>query len=177
MSGTGDLNRMYSQMKIDNGHFKTPATRSMPYYLPKMKSASHILLVHNTFMEEADLIDAQALSENLFFCFCPNANRYIEDRLPDIPVFLNIRPGWYWAPTVWQATSSSVSWKKSKPLKMSSRNTQFPHAGLGYFQWGQGSGIRRKLGDFKKGKKPGIVLLENTEGGEISANSTCRRLL
>ena len=27
-------------------------------------------------------------NNNLFFCFCPNANIYIEDRLPDIPLFL-----------------------------------------------------------------------------------------
>jgi aminodeoxyfutalosine deaminase len=178
LSGTGDLNRMYSQMKMDTGHFKTPATRSMPYYLPKLKPASNILLVHNTFMEETDLIEAQALSESLFFCFCPNANRYIEDRLPDIPLFLKRQ-----ARVVLGTDSLASNQQLSILEEIKTIKNVFPGTPSSrMLAWATSNGARalafdEKLGDFKKGKKPGIVLLENTAGGEISADSTCRRLL
>ena len=52
MSGKGDLTRMYTLMKMDSSHFKAPVCRSLAYYLPKLKKASRILLVHNTYTNE-----------------------------------------------------------------------------------------------------------------------------
>ena len=34
-----------------------------------------------------------------------------------------------------------------------------------------------KLGSFSKGKKPGVVLIENLDNGEIGADSMSRRLV
>ncbi len=52
ISASGDLTRMYSLMKMDASHFKAPGTRSLPYYLPKLKTATRVLLVHNTYTNE-----------------------------------------------------------------------------------------------------------------------------
>ena len=48
--------------------------------------------------------------------------------------------------------------------------------------WATSNGARAclfddKLGDFAKSKKPGIVLIEKFQNGEIGADSTCRRIL
>jgi cytosine/adenosine deaminase-related metal-dependent hydrolase len=34
-----------------------------------------------------------------------------------------------------------------------------------------------RLGDFTKGKNPGVVLIENLNGGEIGSGSTCGRIV
>ena len=67
-TGNGELNRLYAEMKMDNSHFKAPGSRSLPYYLSKLTEADRILLVHNTYMDEADLIEACNFSDNLFLC-------------------------------------------------------------------------------------------------------------
>jgi cytosine/adenosine deaminase-related metal-dependent hydrolase len=42
--------------------------------------------VHNTFIREKDLqfLFSQNLKDRIWFCLCPLANFYIEDRIPDI---------------------------------------------------------------------------------------------
>lgn len=46
-----------------------------------------MLLVHNTFSSESDIIASEAILENVYWCFCPLANLYIENRLPSIDLF------------------------------------------------------------------------------------------
>jgi cytosine/adenosine deaminase-related metal-dependent hydrolase len=178
ISATGDLTRMYSTMKIDSGHFKATGKRSLSYYFPKLKTASNILLVHNTFMEESDLTEALEYGKKLFFCFCPNANMYIEGRLPDIPVFQKHKS------RIVLGTDSLASnhqlsileemktIKKTYPLTFTSQ----------LLLWATSNGAKaldfdEKLGDFSKGKKPGVVLIDNTMGGEITDLSNSRRLV
>jgi aminodeoxyfutalosine deaminase len=178
ISGTGDLVSMYSRLKIDTHHFKVPGTRSLPDYLQKLRTATNILLVHNTFMEEADLVEALNFSENLFLCLCPNANLYIEDRLPDIPLFLKHK-----APLVLGTDSLASNHQLSILEEMKTIKKNFPFIPTAEMLiWAISNGARalsfnEVLGDFRKGKKPGIVLIENTAGGEICADSSCRRIL
>jgi len=178
MYGTGDLNRMFSQLKMDAGHFNIPSSRSLSYYLSRLNTAARILLVHNTFMEEADFTEAQAFGGKLFFCLCPNANRYIEDRLPDVPLFLK-----HHARVVLGTDSLASNHQLCILEEIKTIKNAFPGIPSSLLlAWATSNGAKAlaydgKLGDFTKGKKPGIVLLENTAGGEISAVSTCRRLL
>jgi cytosine/adenosine deaminase-related metal-dependent hydrolase len=178
ISASGDLTRMYSLMKMDSSHFKAPGTRSLSSYLPRLKTASRILLVHNTYTNEEDLIEALDYNNNLFFCFCPNANIYIENHLPDITLFLKHKT------RIVLGTDSLASnhhlniLEEMKTIKKASPVTSTSELLL----WATSNGaavlsLEEKLGDFKKGKKPGIVLIENTERGEISDLSTSRRLM
>jgi cytosine/adenosine deaminase-related metal-dependent hydrolase len=178
MYGTGDLTRMYKMMNMDIRHFKIPATRSLRDYLPKLKPASKIILVHNTYMNEADLSEAQSIHENLFFCLCPNANRYIEDRLADILLFLKHRA------RIVLGTDSLASNKQLSILEeMKTIKQVFPTIPTTQLLvWATSNGawalsFDDTLGGFSKGKRPGIVLLENMEGGEIHAESTARRII
>jgi aminodeoxyfutalosine deaminase len=178
ISGSGELVDMYARMNIDNRHFKAPGTRSLPAYLHKLNYASNRLLVHNTFTIEADIEEAQQSGGNLFFCLCPNANLYIENRLPDIPVFLKHK-----SQLVLGTDSLASNQQLSILEEMKTIKTKFPHIPTTeILLWASSNGARAlsfdsSLGDFSKGKKPGIVLIENTEGGEIGVLSTCRRIL
>jgi aminodeoxyfutalosine deaminase len=178
LSGKGDMNRLYAQLKMDNSHFKAPGSRSLSFYLSKLKAADRILLVHNTYMNEADLIEASDFSEGLFLCLCPNANLYIENRLPDIPLFLKHTDH------VVLGTDSLASNKQLSILEeMKSIKKIFPHiTSVEMLVWATSNGARAlsfdsTLGDLRKGKNPGIVLIENLVGREIGDASTSRRIV
>ena len=177
-SGNGDLTQMYSLMKMDISHFKAPGSRSLPYYLPRLKSASKIILVHNTYMEEADLTVAESFSKNIFFCLCPNANQYIEDRLPDIPLFLKHKSVMVLGTDSLASNRQLSILEEMKTIKKSFPQTTTEQMLL----WATSNGARalsfdKNLGDFSIGKKPGVVLLENLKEGEIGDASSSRRIL
>ncbi len=49
-----------------------------------LRKSQRTLLVHNTYLQEKDLELLSQFRDKLFFCLCPNANLYIESRLPNI---------------------------------------------------------------------------------------------
>lgn len=177
-TGNGDLNRLYIELKMDNSHFKAPGCRSLSCYLSKLREAERILLVHNTFMDEADLIEACHFSDSLFLCLCPNANLYIENRLPDIPLFLKHTD------RIVLGTDSLASNRQLSILEeMKSIKKIFPDLlSVDMLVWATSNGAKAlsfdsTLGDFTKGKKPGVVLIENLMGNEIDSASTSRRIV
>jgi cytosine/adenosine deaminase-related metal-dependent hydrolase len=178
LSGTGDLARMYARMKMDTSHFKSPGTTSLPDFLPKLSSATKILLVHNIYTAETELKKSLEYRKNLFFCFCPNANMYIENRLPDIPLFLKCKAN------IVLGTDSLASNEQLSILEeIKTIKKYFPSVPTReMLVWATSNGAKAlafddKLGDFARGKKPGIVLIEKINEGEIDETSTCRRLM
>jgi cytosine/adenosine deaminase-related metal-dependent hydrolase len=176
-TGKGELTKMYARLKIDNFHFKAPGTHSLPAYLTKLKTASRVILVHNTYTDESDLAEAVSFHDQLYFCFCPRANWYIEKKLPDFPLFLKHTD------RMILGTDSLASNKNLSILEeMKLIKDKFPGISTSRMLfWATSNGARAlsfndKLGDFGTGKKPGIVLLENVPGGEICKASTCRRI-
>ena len=177
INGGGELLRMYEMMKIAVD-FKAPGSASLPYYLPQLERAENILLVHNTYSSKKDLQLAVAFSPDLFFCLCPNANLYIENRLPDIPAMLDLK-----ANLVIGTDSLASNQQLSVLEEIKTIKKHFPAIDTAsLLQWATSNGARAlqfddKLGDFKKGKQPGIVLI-NYEGHDVlGAESRSRRIL
>lgn len=79
-----DFKKLYEFIKADISFFKAPNCSSLSAYLPYFNNQKAIL-VHNTFSAQADIQEAAA--KNCFFCFCPNANLFIENKLPDYSIF------------------------------------------------------------------------------------------
>jgi cytosine/adenosine deaminase-related metal-dependent hydrolase len=177
-TGTGDLERMFAGLNISNSHFKATGRRSPSLFLKKLKTAGQILLVHNTYMNEQDLTESLDFSSSLFFCFCPNANRYIEDRLPEIPLFTRHK-----AKIVLGTDSLASNHQLNILEEIKTIKAHFPFIPTAeMLVWATSNGAKAlsfddKFGDFGVGKKPGIVLIENLKKGEITAGSTSRRLL
>jgi cytosine/adenosine deaminase-related metal-dependent hydrolase len=175
---SGDLFRMYERMKIPTDHFRSPGMSSLSYYLPKLKGAAKILLVHNTYTEEADILKARAFGDELFFCFCPNANLYIEDRLPDIPAFVKNNTRIVLGTDSLASNHQLSILEEMKTIKMNFPS--IPTAEL--LVWATSNGaealsFEKTLGSFSKGKKPGVVLIRDLDQGEIGVGSRSRRLL
>ena len=93
IQGSGDFTRMYQLMKLDTSFFSPSGKSSLQTYFPRLKGAKNVLLVHNTFTKEKDVLYAkeQATIKNqqLFFCLCANANLYIEDALPPLEMLMH----------------------------------------------------------------------------------------
>lgn len=79
-----DFKDLYDFLKADISWFKAPGCSSLQMYINTFNDQKTIL-VHNTFSTQADV--AMAAGKNCFFCFCPNANLYIENKLPDYNLF------------------------------------------------------------------------------------------
>ena len=61
----------------------------MQTYLKNISNTHNLILVHNTFSSREDIHWANEVHKKLFWCFCPNANLYIENRLPKIELFID----------------------------------------------------------------------------------------
>ena len=85
------INDLFNYLNIDINWFTPPKTSSLLSYLdviPNKKS----LLVHNTFCNEEDIIASKHKFIN--WCFCPGANLFIENTLPNCDLFLNHNQNW-----------------------------------------------------------------------------------
>jgi cytosine/adenosine deaminase-related metal-dependent hydrolase len=159
--GTGDFNRMYELMKIDNSHHQPTKRTSLQSYFDKLTKAKNILLVHNTFTKQED-VDFSRTTYNdqrtTFFCLCINANQYIENAVPPIELFrknnCNIVLG---------TDSLASNWSLSIADEIKTIRKHFPGVPLEeILGWATLNGAKalemdQTLGSFEKGKKPGIV--------------------
>lgn len=83
----GDFLTLYSTLNIPIDYFEPTGKSSLQSYLPHLKNSQNLLLVHDTFTNEEDLAFAKTISNQLYWCLCPNANLYIENALPRLSVF------------------------------------------------------------------------------------------
>lgn len=62
---------------------------SLQYAIENLDSTQRTLFVHNTMSALADIRLAEKWSDQCFWVSCPNANLYIENRLPDYHLFVD----------------------------------------------------------------------------------------
>ena len=177
-TGTGDFIRMYQKMNLDNTFFKPTGTSSLQSYLPKMQTAGQVLLVHNTFTTEADMVYANNLHPHTNWCLCPNANQYIENALPPVDALrrqhCNIVLGT-------DSLASNHSLSILDEMKTIGKHfTNIPLEEM--LGWATINGAKAlimddQFGSFEKGKRPGVVLVENLENGKLKVGSGVRRLV
>jgi cytosine/adenosine deaminase-related metal-dependent hydrolase len=125
-----------------------------------MPQDSKILLVHNTVTTPEDIHYAMANHQHLYWCFCPNANLYIENKSADYQAFISAH-----ARCVVGTDSYASNWSLSilDELKTISRNA--PDISLEtLLQWATNNGAEflnydAQLGTLEKGKQPGINLI------------------
>lgn len=178
--GTGDFVGMYQAMNIDQSHFMPTGKTSLQTVLPKMQNASNILLVHNTESNPQDILMAnqQAIQNNqtIFWCLCPNANLYIENKMPDIKLLRRYNAN------ITIGTDSLASNHSLNILdELKTIANYFPEIRLEeLLQWATFNGakalnLHHQFGSFEKGKKPGVILLSADE--TINQSSVVKRLI
>jgi len=164
-TGTGKFLQFYEQL---TGNHKSPfavsGKSSLQTWLSYFTNGQTILLVHNTYIAEEDIVwakeHAAAYGLHLIFCLCPNANSYIEDQLP--PVDLLIKHNCH---VVVGTDSYSSNWHLSIAKEMAMLQQHYSHLSIAtLLQWATSNGAKaigaNDLGRFEKGSTPGVVLLQ-----------------
>lgn len=75
---------LYKSLGLDLSWYKAPNTPSLAHYAEAL-SVKPSILVHNTFTKVPETKSTE--SKTVFWCFCPGANLYIENKLPDFSTF------------------------------------------------------------------------------------------
>jgi aminodeoxyfutalosine deaminase len=177
-AGKGALTGMYERMKISNPSFVPSGKSSLETCLPKLKTARKILLVHNTFTKKEDLQAMKASREQVFICLCPNANLYIENALPPVDLLRSEK-----CRMVLGTDSLASNRQLSMMEEMKTILRHFPGiATPELLSWATSNGAEalqyeHRLGSFRPGKKPGVVLIDGLEGSSITGSSRATRII
>ena len=161
---TGKIVENFKKFGISLSNFKATGLsplQSITSFLPKKNK---LLLVHNTFSKLEDIDFATENFNHIYWCFCPNANLFIENRLPNIPDFINKKD---------RITIGTDSYASNESLsvleEIKTISKHYPEIGLQkLLLWASLNGAEflgfdENLGSFEKGKKPGINLIENVD--------------
>ena len=154
---------------------KTSLASTLPHLDPSIRT----LFVHNTQTTTADMELAEEWSEKVYWATCPNANLYIENRLPRYADFLEegVR--------ITIGTDSLTSnWQLSilEEMKTIQRYQRFVDTRT-LVQWAtlngaEALGFDAQLGSLTGGKRPGLVSVSGMDGdGRLTPQSGVRRIV
>lgn len=161
-SGSGELFNQLSRFSEEIKKWQPTGKNSLPSYLRDFGADKRILLVHNTYTAEEDVLYAKNYSNNIYWCFCPNANLYIENQLPDFNLFLNEK-------CTIGTDSLASNWSLSilDELKIINKTNTLIKLDL-LLKWGtlngaEFLGFENQLGSLEVGKTPGLNLIKNVD--------------
>ncbi|GAC1569362.1 MAG: amidohydrolase family protein [Chitinophagaceae bacterium] len=165
-TGGGDFLKLFKIFGVEKSPFPVTGKSSLQSYLPHFKNGQTIFLIHNPYMPQEDFVFANDYAKEnglkLVYCLCPNANLYIENKLPVVENFIAND-----CPVVLGTDSYSSNWQLSIVKEIQTIHRNFPGLLLEtILQWGTINGARalrwdKELGSFEKGKQPGVTLLAN----------------
>lgn len=160
-TGNGQLVGFYDKMNLSLDHYIVPGSTSLEYAGNHLKHEGRLLLVHNTCSTPTDVHFAQQKFQKVFWCTCPNANLYIENRLPDYRSLLESG-----AQVCIGTDSLSSNWQLSilEEIKTILKYNSWLRPEQ-VIQWAcmhgaQALGMSEELGSLEVGKKPGLVQFE-----------------
>jgi cytosine/adenosine deaminase-related metal-dependent hydrolase len=164
--GTGGFIQFFDQLGLAESPFPVTGKSSLRSCLPHFNKQQRMILVHNTFTAEEDIVFAMEHAEEhlsgIHFCICANANLYIENRMPPIDRLIKNK-----AEIILGTDSYSSNWQLSIAAEIRTIRKEMPEIPLQLIlQWATINGAKALerddvLGSFEPGKKPGIVLLDN----------------
>ncbi len=174
----GTFNDLYAHFEIDISHFKPQARNSLQSVIPLLTNKQKILMVHNTCTNLKDIYFIKRFDRKIHWCFCPNANLFIEKMLPKIELFIG--QGY----DITLGTDSLASNDKLCILsEMRSIQKKFPAISTGQLiEWGTKNGakylgIDDEKGTIAPGKTPGLNLLTGLDGLKITPETKVRKLI
>ena len=167
----------YKNFDISLATFQPTQTPSINYALTHMNPTCKTLLVHNTMSTKADIEFAHQWNSKTYWATCPNANLYIENRLPNYQHFLDTN-----AKVTIGTDSLTSNWQLSILEEIKTIHQYQSYVPLEtLFKWAtlngaEALGYEKELGSITLGKKPGLVLLDIEKGGSLNKKTTARRL-
>jgi aminodeoxyfutalosine deaminase len=170
-TGGGDYLKLFKIFGIDKSPFPVTGKSSIRSVLPYFNNGQTILLIHNSFMPEEDVVWANKYADTnglqLVYCICINANLYIENKVPPVEMLMKHN-----CQIVLGTDSYSSNWQLSIAKEMEAIRQHFPHIPVEtILQWATSNGAKalgweNELGSFHSSaslrkKKPGVVALNS----------------
>jgi cytosine/adenosine deaminase-related metal-dependent hydrolase len=177
-SHSGPLAEAYKKFLPPVAGFETPKDH-VSTVLNELTGSGNLILVHNTFIKKDD-IEKLSQRKNTWYCLCPNSNIYIEGKVPPADLLNNE------GCDVVIGTDSLSSNKKLSMLdEIRTLQNSFPGIGLEtLIGWATLNGAKALKedgwsGSIEPGKKPGLVLLKNTDliNLRLLPETTAQRLI
>lgn len=172
INGNGGFPEFYHQWAIATEGFEPSGKSSWQTFLPCFAAHNPTILVHNVHTSSDDidvsLLHYREYPENLFLCLCPNANEYIGGQLPDINLLR--KKG---LQLVLGTDSLASNHQLNLLSEMRTLQAAYPLIGIEeMLTWAtsngaQALGINSNYGSFEKGKKPGVVLIEEMKVKQV----------
>ncbi|THH42120.1 S-adenosylhomocysteine deaminase [Neolewinella litorea] len=168
LTGRGDFREFFAGFGANLEQFTAPGTPSIYHAMQHMVPRQRTLFVHNTLTTPEAILAATTWGENgVYWVTCPNANLYIENRLPRYAHFLNAG-----AKVCIGTDSLTSNWQLSvlEELKTINRYQSYvPFTTL--LQWATLNGAEalqfdQELGSLESGKRPGLLALEGLAGSD-----------
>lgn len=174
---SGHFIELYEFLGLDISFFQATNCSSLRYFLPLLPAEKRILLVHNTFTNSQDIKFAMASGKDIYWCLCPNANLFIENRLPDVNLF---RQAGMKVTLGTDSLASNHQLSILEEMKTLHRSAEVPFDELLKWATWNGAeflGLQGELGSFEPGKKPGINLLTGLKEGMLHPDSAIQRII
>jgi cytosine/adenosine deaminase-related metal-dependent hydrolase len=169
---------LYEHLGINIDYFRPQARNSLQSIIPLLTNRQKILLVHNTCTNLKDIYFIKRFDRKINWCFCPNANLYIEKRLPKIDLFVNQ------GLNITLGTDSLASNDKLCIMsEMRTLQSKTPSLSLNtLMEWGTINGakflgIDDDKGTIEAGKTPGLNLITGLDGFKLTLESKVTKLI
>jgi cytosine/adenosine deaminase-related metal-dependent hydrolase len=178
-----DFRRLYELLGSEPDRVSPPGSSSLQYWLSFFPEGQSIITVHNTYTRESDIESAQAYGTQLYWCLCPNANAYIENRMPPLELLLHHK-----VPLLLGTDSLASNDQLSLLEEMKTLQQHFPELPLTtMLSWVTHNGAaalrcNERFGSFSPGTTPGLIQLHPIagtpqEGFRVTEESRTRRVL
>lgn len=179
VSGSGELVEIFKKFGEDFSDFHPQFKSSLDYHLRQLPRGVNTLLIHNTMTEAEEITAAHEANPNLFWCTCPSANKYIENQIPNIPMWLNN------GARVCVGTDSLASNHQLSILEeLKLIQQHHPQIGISKLlqiatlNGAKALNMDNEKGSFQKGKLPGVLWLKNVKPeGETLEHALVQRII
>jgi cytosine/adenosine deaminase-related metal-dependent hydrolase len=166
-TGESDFHDFVKGFGFSLEHLQPIGKGSIYYVIKNMQAKQRNIFVHNTLTSEADIKAAYEWSENCYWATCPNANLYIENKLPNYQKFINQNAKMTigtdsimsnWQLSVWEEVKTIKKYQSYVPL-------------MSLLKWAtlngaDSLGYQKQLGSLEVGKRPGLVNIDLDWKGE-----------
>lgn len=174
----GDFLKLYEWMGKDISFFKAQSRSSIQCMATFLPEEQNIQLVHNTFTSIKDVIFISRMDKKIFWCLCPSANLYIEDRLPKVDLLLHAQHCITIGTDSLASNDSLCILNEMKILSQHFPNIKFTEM----LTWATYNGavmlgLDLKLGSIEPGKYPGLNLLENMHELTLTDSTKVTKLI
>lgn len=159
---TGGFKAFYDKVKMATDHFTPTGKSSLQSYYHRFNPQQPVILVHDVCTTASDVRYVQQLDQqqqrNSWICLCPNANQYISNTLPDIPMLIEND-----CKLVLGTDSLASNHQLNIAAEIRTIQAFYPQIPLvQLLQWATLNGaealqISHQYGSFEKGKKPGVI--------------------